>query len=272
MLTWRQCAMYADIETLWQTTIRRNPNCWMAHYNLGNLILGQGRVDDAFIEYQTALKIKPDYAEAHIGLGIAFLQKRSVDEAIAHYQKALEIKPDNAIAHNDLGVVLFQTGSVDEAITHFQKALEIKPDYAEAHNNLGNALPQKGQLEAVVAHYQRAIELKPGYVSACNNLAWMLATCPKASIRNGARAVELAQRANQLSGAGNLVVLRTLAAAYAEAGRFAEAITAAQQALKLAASQTNTTLADGLRTEIKLYQAGSPFRNPGVSPEHLNGP
>jgi tetratricopeptide (TPR) repeat protein len=114
---------------------------------------------------------------------------------------------------------------VDEAITHFQKALQIKPDSAKAQNNL----------------------------------AWVLATALQASLRNGNKAVELAQRANQLTGDGNPVVLGTLAAAYAEAGRFPEAVATAQRALQLAETQSNPALADALRSQMKLYQAGFPF-------------
>ena len=148
---------------------------------------------------------------------------------------------------------------MDEAIVHYQKALQINPDYAEAHNNLGNALRQMGRMDEAIAHYQRALQIKPDNAEVQNNLAWVLATCPQASLRNGNKAVELAQRANQLTGDGNPVVLGTLAAAYAEAGRFPEAVETAQRALQLAETQSNTALADAIRSQLKLYQAGIPF-------------
>src|SRR5208282_3900669 len=138
-----------------------------------------------------------------------------VDEAIVHYQKALQIKPDFAEAHINLGNALHQKGNVDEAITHYQKALQIEPDNPEAHNNLGNALFQKGSVDEAIVHYQRALQIEPDDAEAQNNLARVLATCPQASLRNGNQAVELARRANQLTGGGNPVVLGTLAAAYA---------------------------------------------------------
>src|SRR5208283_1370777 len=135
-----------------------------------------------------------------------------------------------AEAHNNLGNALLQKGNVDEAIVHYQKALQIKPDFAKAHYNLGNALLQKGNVDEAIVHYQKALQIKPDYVAAQNNLAWVLAIAPQASLRNGSQAVQLAQRANQLTGNGNPVVLRTLAAAYAEAGRFPEAVETAQRA------------------------------------------
>ena len=107
------------------------------------------------------------------------------------------------------------------------------------------------------------MRIQPGFAGPYNNLAWVLATCPEASFRNGPQAIALAQAANRLSGGNNPVMLKTLAAAYAEAGRFAEAITAAQQALQLAAAQNNTPLVSDLQSHIKLYQAGSPFRDLG---------
>ncbi len=172
-------------------------------------------------------KSDPDFAEAHNNLGNALLQKGSVDEAIAHYQKALQIKPDKANTHYNLGSALLKEGSVDEAIAHFQRALEINPDFAEARNDL----------------------------------AWVLATCSQASLRNGNKAVELAERANQLTGHGNPVFLDTLSAAYAEAGRFPEAVATAQRALQLAETQSNTALADAIRSQIKLYQTGIAFHS-----------
>ena len=243
----------------YQKALQIKPDYAEAHDNLGNALLQKGNVDEAIAHYQKALQIKPDYAEAHNNLGNALLQKGNVDEAIAHYQKALQINPDYAEAHNNLGNALLQKGSVDEAIAHYQKALQINPDYAEAHNNLGNALLQKGKVDEAIVHYQKALQINPDYAEAQNNLAWVLATCPQASLRNGNKAVELAQRANQLTGDGNPVVLGTLAAAYAEAGRFPEAVATAQRALQLAETQSNTALADAIRSQMKLYQAGVPF-------------
>ncbi len=242
-----------------QKALQIAPGYAEAHYNLGNALLKKGSVNEAITHYQKALQIKPDFAETHYNLGNVLLQKGNLDEAIAHYQKALQIKPDFAEAHNNLGNALLQEGNVDEAIAHFQKALQITPDLAKAHNNLGNALLRKGNVDDAIAHYQRALQITPDFAEAQKSLAWVLATCPQASLRNGNKAVELAQRANQLTGDGNPVVLGTLAAAYAEAGRFPEAMATAQRALQLADARSNTSLAEALRSQLKLYQAGLPF-------------
>jgi Flp pilus assembly protein TadD len=148
---------------------------------------------------------------------------------------------------------------VNEAIIHYQMALQIKPDYGEAHNNLGNALLQKGSAGEAIVQYEKALEIKPGYPEAQNNLAWVLATSSQVSLRNGGKAVELAERANQLTGGENPLILHTLAAAYAEAGRFGDAMRSVQKAIELAQAVGQKNLAGQLTGELKLYEAGLPF-------------
>src|ERR1019366_5048338 len=126
-LTWRQSALYANSETLWQAALAANPGCWAAHYNLGVALVQKGRVDEAIAQFQMALQLKPDYAEAHNNLGTALVQKGGVDEAIAQYQVALQLKPDYADAHNNLGTALLQKGRMAQAITQYRKALQIEP-------------------------------------------------------------------------------------------------------------------------------------------------
>jgi tetratricopeptide (TPR) repeat protein len=245
--------------THFQKALQINPDYAEAHNNLGNALLQKGAVAKAIFHFQKALQFNPDDAEAHNNLGGALLQKGAVDEAIVHFQKALQINPDYAGARYNLGNALLQKGSLDEAIVHFQKAIQINPNYADAHNNFGNALLQKGAVDEAIFHFQKALQINPDHVQTLNNLAWVLAACPQASLRSGNKAVELAQRANQLTRDGNPAVLRTLAAAYAEAGRFPEAVETGERALQVAGTQSNTALADAIRSQLKLYQAGIPF-------------
>jgi tetratricopeptide (TPR) repeat protein len=245
----------------YQSALQINPGLALAHLNLGNALFQKGNIDEAITHFQTALQIDPDNADACYNLGNALFQRGNMDEAVACYQSALQINPALALAHLNLGNALFQKGSIDEAISHYQAALQINPALALAHNNLGNALLQKGSVGEAIAHYQMALQINPGYAEAQNSLAWLLATSPQTSLRNGNRAVELARQANQLTGGENPVVLRTLAAAYAEVGRFPEAVQTAQRALQLAGTQPDTALADALRSQMKLYQAGLPFHS-----------
>jgi tetratricopeptide (TPR) repeat protein len=261
-LTWKQCGMYADTETLWQTAFRRNPRSFLAQGNLGAAAFKDGQLDEAIAHYQKALEINPNFAGIHYDLGLAFFQLGRMDEAIAQYKKEIEINPDYALAHNNLGLALVRKGEVDEAIAEYQKALAIEPDMAGTHDNLATALLQKGEVKQAIAQFQRILEIKPDEVQTCNNLAWLLATSPEASLRDGNKAVQLARQANELAGGNNPVILATVAAAFAEAGRFSEAVETAQRALRLAEEQSNTGLAGQLQVEMKLYQAGKPFHSP----------
>jgi protein O-mannosyl-transferase len=181
-LTWRQCRMYRDIETLYRESLARNPGSWLAHYNLGVLFAEMpGRLPDAIAEYQAALRIKPDYAEAHVNLGNSLSQiPGRQPEAITEYRAALRIKPDYAEAHNDLGIALsFTPGRLPDAVAEYQAALQIDPDYAEAHLNLGNILSQTpGRQSEAIAEYQAALRINPNDAEAHFNLGNLLARTP----------------------------------------------------------------------------------------------
>jgi len=328
-LTWRQTAVYNNLVTLYTATLKRNPGCWMAHYNLGIALSEQDDTDGAIGHYRQALDLRPSYAEAHYNLGRLLVQEGQLEEAITHYKKALEINPADAEAHNNLGATLFASGHVDEAIVHYQKALAIRPDYADASCNLASSLLSEGDLDGAIAyysaclavspnqveaqynlasalfrtgrtdeaivHYQKVLELSPenadaranlgsvflakgrvrdaipqyrdalriapDNVAAQSNLAWLLATAADPSLRNGSEAVLLAERAESESSRSenHAIVLRILAAAYAETGRFVEAKKTAEQALQAAEIQGNSTLSSALRDEIALYDLGLPY-------------
>ncbi len=249
-----------------QDALAANANFIDAHDNLGQALLQLGRVNEAVAHFQKALEIDPADPIANSNLGNILLQTGRVDEAIACIQKALEIEPADPIANNNLGIALLQKGRVDEAIIHLQKALAADATFADAHDALGQALLQKGRVDEAVAHFRRALEIQPSYVMAQIDLgraAWMLATSPQESVRNGTKAVELAQQLDRLAGGRNPMIIRALAAAYAEAGRFPEAIAAAQRALQMAGAQANTALVTELQAQIGLYQASCPLRDTG---------
>ncbi len=228
--------------------------------NLGNALFQRGQVDEAIICFKNALKLKPNFALAHNNLGIAYLHMGHVDKALFYCQSAVELNSDSEEAHYNLGNALYKKGRDGEALVHYRRALELNPDYTVVHANLGVALLRMGRVEEATVHYELAIKINPLELGTLNNLAWILATSPQASQRNGARSLELAQRASQLSGGNHPIVLHTLAAAYAECGRFAEAVGIAEQALAAANAQSNTGLADVIRKERDLYQEGKPMR------------
>ncbi len=279
-----------------QAALEINPHSAKAHFGLGNALLGQEKIDEAIAHYRKALALDPDFADACYNLAVALVSRGQLDEAIGYYQRLLERQPDRADTHNSLGVALAAQGRFVEAITHYRKALEIQPGYADARYGLGIALTGCGQFEEAlvhlqpalklrpndadlqsalgdilaargqfpdaVAHYHKALQIQPGGLAAQKNLAWLRATCPVASQRNGEEAVELAQRANRRCDGRRPDVLDALAAAYAELGWFPEAVAAEGKALELATQQRAHSLTDALRVRMALYQARRPFRQP----------
>ncbi len=259
-----QTSYWRNSESLWTHTLTCTPDNAITHYNLGNALLQMGSVDEAIVQYQKALQIKPDYADAHNNLGNVLFLKGKMDEAITQYQKALQIKPDYAIAHNNLGIALNKTSHVDEAITHFQKALQIKPDFAEAHGNFGDALLQKGNVDEAITQYQKALQITPDDADVLNNLAWLLATCPDAHFRDGVQAVRYAGRACELTYYQKATFIGTLAAAYAEAGRFDDAVATAQKACTLAFESGDQNLLNKNQELVTLYQAHQPYHEVAI--------
>ncbi|MGD0923188.1 MAG: tetratricopeptide repeat protein, partial [Terriglobia bacterium] len=158
------------------------------------------------------------------------------------------------------GIALSQQGRFDEAIVHLQKAVEITPGIVQSYQNLGNALYLQGKIPEALARWREGLRVDPNHLPLLSQTAWVLATCPAASVRNGSEAVKLAQRAAQASGGQDPAILDTLAAAYAEVGRFPEAVQTARQALTLATQQNAQPLAEGLKARIALYEAKTPFR------------
>jgi tetratricopeptide (TPR) repeat protein len=174
VLTWKQSKMYANIETLYLTTIQKDPNCWMAYNNLGREKEINGRPDAAIAYYQKSMEINPNNTEPRINLGILLAKNGRINEAFACFHKALEINPRDDNAYNGLGNVYYQTGKTEEAIANFRKALEIDPNYSEAHYNIGNVLLQIGATEEALVHYNKAIEIDPNYCKAHNNIGNLL--------------------------------------------------------------------------------------------------
>jgi len=242
-----------------QQALKINPRNAEANNNLGYVFYKMGRYQEAMVQFQQALQLDPRFAEAHFNLGTVLLQQGQWDEATAHFQQALQINPNYEIARNNLGFVFLQTGRYQEAMVQFQQALQINPYDAGARFNLGFVLLRLGRADEAVVHYQRALQLNPGSVNILTGLAWVLATASPAALRDGHKAVDLAERANQTAGGEDPVILRTLAAAYAEDGRFDDAVRNAQNALTLARAAGKSKLAGQLDAQLKLYEAKQPF-------------
>jgi protein O-mannosyl-transferase len=251
-----------DAVTHYEKALEINPADAEAQNNLGVTLFGSGRLDEAIAHYQNALKIRPDYAEASCNLASALVSKGDLDGAIGHFSACLALSPNQAEAQYDFASALLRKGRTDEAIVHYEKVLQLRTDSADAYANLGSAFLAKGRVRDAIGAYRNALRISPENVPAQSNLAWILATCSDPSLRNGSEAVILAEQADSESSRSenHPIVLRILAAAYAESGRFSEAKKTAQQALKEAEIQGNSTLSNALRDEVALYELGLPYR------------
>jgi tetratricopeptide (TPR) repeat protein len=261
-LTWRQSAGYRDSETLWRNTIDRNPGCWMAETNLGSELSERGDFNGAIAHLEKSLRLKFGAPEAHNSLTYALFRKGDADAAITEAHVAMNFDPSNADTHAVLGMALMTKGQLDEAIAQLSKAVEILPDNSHAHYNLGLALAEKGETVDAIGHYEKAIETQPDLVEALTNLAWILASSSDENIRNGSKAVELAEKASRLTHDTNPVVLRTLATAYASNKSFDKALVISRRALQSAEEQRNSELVETIRREMSLYKVGIPYRAP----------
>ncbi len=242
----------------YRRALQIDPGYVEAYYNMGITFRAQGRHDEAIGCYRQALRLKPYHVEAHSNLGSVLSAQGKFDEAIEHFRQALQIKPDFAEVHYNLGLALKSQGELDEAIKHLRQALHVKPDLAEAHNNLALVLTMTGKLDVAIEHFREAVRLKPNYLEPLNRMARILAMHPDPKLRDPIQAIELAKRASELTGHKDATILETLAAAYAAAGQFEQAVKTAEVALSLATAAQADELANHIRKQIQLYRQAKP--------------
>jgi tetratricopeptide (TPR) repeat protein len=193
-------------------------------------------LDEAIEHYSAALKLDSKLAQAHNNLGVVLIQQGRLAEGAAQLQEAVRLNPSDAESQYNLALALNQQENWKEAAAIFARLAPTRPNDPKLHCEFGLALAQLGQTREAMSHYARALRFQPDFPEALERLAWIAATDPRPEYRNGTEAVNLAQRACELTEPKQPRSLATLAAAYAEAGRFPEAISTAEQARDLAAS------------------------------------
>jgi tetratricopeptide (TPR) repeat protein len=176
VLTWQRAGVYRSQLTLWQDTVKRNPEAWVAHIHLGIALSAENRLEEAVQHFNRALELKPDHVGARINLGDALRRLGRTDEAIRVLQEALRLDPGHPKAHLNLAMALESDHRREEAIEHYERALEIDPNFAEGHANFGNALAALGRLDEAAYHYRRALELRPELALVYFNLGSVLSS------------------------------------------------------------------------------------------------
>ena len=204
--------------------LRVDPDYADAHNNLGVALEHNEKYKDAISHYKEALRLNPDHVDAHYNLGNAYFILEKYDKATFHYEETLRTNPNNIKARKKLGVILSRQGSYNSAITHFSTVIRINPNDADVHYNLALALDMLGQIENSITEYHEALKFGPNMLEALDNLAWIFATSKNPEFRNAAEAVKLADKACGLTAHKQPLMLDTLAAAYAEARRFDDAL------------------------------------------------
>jgi len=305
-LTWRHSRAFTDLETFARSTLAQNPDSWAAHdflgvaltqgnpseaidqfaqalqanpayalghYNLGCALALQGKLTQAIQEYERALQLQPDLIRARYNLGCALALRGDFSQAIEQYEQALRLKPDASNApetQNNLGIALASSGKPDAAIEHFQQAVRLRPTFADAHANLGHALADQERFGEAIEHYELAVQLAPDSANSSEELARLLVSREGGTPADFARAIQLAERACRLTDNRQPICLDTLAAAYAAAHRFKEAVVTAEKALELANSTGQTNLAADIQGHLKFYQ-NDLYPDTSV-PAHAPGP
>jgi len=230
--------------------------------NLGVGFAVLGKHNEAIICYSEALRFEPNDPDVHYKLANSLAAQGKFNEAISHYHQALNIKPNYLDAHINFGAVLLKQGEFDEAINHFQQALKLSPNNPGIYHNLGNAYAAKGKFGEAIGYYRQALKIKPDFAVSLNALARIFATNSNTELQDPNQAIELAERAAKLTKYRNATVLDTLAAAYASAEKFSEAVETAEKALRLSESAQKNQLTEQIQSRLQLYKSSEPYIGP----------
>ena len=169
-LTWQQNGFYCNELTLYQDTLKKNPDCWLAHNNLGVLLYKAGLLRESMDHYRESLRLKPDYFNAQNNLAAVLMKTGRTQEALEHYQQALSLKPHYPEAYFNLGLALQQVGRLQEAIECFRRAIKVNGNYFEVHYTLGDILLKAGRPQEAIEYYQQALHLRPDNTTVRDNL------------------------------------------------------------------------------------------------------
>jgi tetratricopeptide (TPR) repeat protein len=246
----------------YEAVLKTNPRSAPAHNDLARLLQSQGRLEESVRHYTAALQYDPGLAEAHNNLGILDVQQGRPAKGTTELREALRLHPGNEETEYNLALALNEQGQWREALVLWQRLAPARPKDSAAQYQCGRALAGLGKTREAMSRFAAALLLTPDSPEALQALAWILSTDPRPELRNGGEAAPMAEKACQLTGRRRPVMLVTLAAAYAEAGRFDEAVAAARQGRDLAAAQGQKEIETKAGLVLAALQAGHPFHEP----------
>jgi Flp pilus assembly protein TadD len=257
----------AEAEAALRRAIEAKPQDAEVQLGMAALLQAQGQAAKAEQLLRELVERHPESAQVHRTLAEFLMLDNRPAEAEAQFVAALKLQPPDAKLLRAYAAALSKQGKTDEAIRELEAALKLEPKQAQANFELAELLSRQGRSREAAARYAQALEADPRLLIALNNLAWLLATDADAQIRNGPRAVELAERACQLTDWKAAFLMGTLAAAYAEAGRFPDAVAIAERARDRARADKQEDVAKTNEKLLELYRSGKPFRETqGVKP------
>ena len=239
------------------------PDQAKTHFHLGKALARQGKLDEALARWNEALRLTADKDDIQKGLRNDIAERLAahgrLEQAVALWNEIIDVEPNNTAAHKNLGAAFLQQAQLDQAIFHLAEALQAAPDNYEIRYNIALAFSRTGNYEKAITHWRKAVELKGDRLGALNDLAWVLGTHTDESLRNPTEAVELSERACELTGYKDPLILDTLSAAYASAGRFSEAVQTAEKAMGLLISSGQEEVASQVAKHLELFKAGEPY-------------
>jgi Flp pilus assembly protein TadD len=266
ILTYQRAQVFTTDERLMRDTLAKNPAASEPHNDLGVILAKRQDYTGATAQFSAAVQADPDNADARSNLGQALAMSGQFAGAETNFLAAIRLKPGDPVAHKRFAKALNRQGRNPEAILHLQIALCLSPrPDLQTRQDLAEVLLQTGNVRQAVDEYRKVLSLNPDLPEPLSNLAWILATSSDDSVRNGAEAVRHAEHACQLTAFKQTTMISTLAAAYAEAGRFPEAVTTAEMAVRLQTANGETRLAAINNQLLPLYRAGLAYHEKPAS-------
>ncbi|HKP14256.1 MAG TPA: tetratricopeptide repeat protein [Blastocatellia bacterium] len=247
---------YQNAVAMWKDVVSKRPGNVRAHVRLGQLLADQGRLDEALVYFDRACALSPrnEVAQSNLGAGLTRLGRLAEGEA--HLLEAVRLRPHYADATCNLGRNLAAQGRLDEALDYFNRTLANDAQYPEVYFEIGLVMEKQGKFADAVANYRKALAMDDEMDGVLARLALLLATQDDPSLRNPDEAIKLAAKAVNLTAAQHPVPMNALATAYAEAGRFREAVAVAQRAFEVASTAGDEVMAATLEDHLRLYRAG----------------